>query len=198
MKKILFLVSFAVFSVSVFSQLKVLNNGDVFIPGGRSYWINASNDVGYRLRLHHDGSNAFIDFYPNLYFRNGSNTNLSILSNGNVGIGNSSPTYKLDVSGTTRLNGYVGINNNNSDGSPLAVGSAYGKVIIIDPSLSSSMIGSSTGNINFYYPTTDKFMTVYASSYKTASDSTLKENIEPLSPRSLAKDIGIKASSIRL
>ena len=46
---------------------------------------------------------------------NGSTTISSVNVTGNVGIGTTTPAYKLDVSGTTRLNGAVTTNTNNID-----------------------------------------------------------------------------------
>ncbi|KAA6302583.1 MAG: hypothetical protein EZS26_001090 [Candidatus Ordinivivax streblomastigis] len=75
--------------------------GDVYIPTGKSYWIGSTTDTGNRLRLHHSTYDAYIDFMPNLYFRNGSShTVVALKANGNVGIGTASPTNLLDVNGT--------------------------------------------------------------------------------------------------
>jgi hypothetical protein len=82
MKKTLLFLIFAVLTASLFGQMKVLNSGDVYIPGGKSYWINSSSDAGNRLRLHHNGSNAYIDYYPGLNFRYGTSTVLSLNSRG--------------------------------------------------------------------------------------------------------------------
>jgi len=57
---------------------------------------------------------------------------LRFTNTGMLGIGRT-PSYPLDVEGTTRLNGYVGINGPPSLGLPLQVTSYYGKIITIDP-----------------------------------------------------------------
>jgi hypothetical protein len=61
--------------------------GSVYIPTGNSYWIGAVSDAGNRLRLFHDGSNAYIDYAPNLYFRAGTQTVASLTSAGNLQVG---------------------------------------------------------------------------------------------------------------
>ena len=76
--------------------------GSVFIPSMSSYWIGSYGDSGNRLRLHHNGSNAYMDYCPSLYFRSGISEVTVFDSNGNVGIGTSNPTNKLDVNGTVR------------------------------------------------------------------------------------------------
>lgn len=65
---------------SISNQLTKLDiNGSTYLPYNNSYWIGSANDAGNRLRMHHNGSNAYIDFYPNLYFR-GSSANPWIFS----------------------------------------------------------------------------------------------------------------------
>ena len=82
-------------------QRKLHIEGDVFIPVG-SYRIGSHNDSGNRLRLHHNTQNAYIDYAPNLYFRAGTSTMVTFDSNGNVGIGLTNPSAKLDVAGVIR------------------------------------------------------------------------------------------------
>lgn len=118
---------------------------------------------------------------------------IKVISNGSVGINNTSPSYKLDVTGSTRLNGYVGINGVPAVGYPLSVTSAYSQIIMIDPSSSSngSILGTSTGKLNFWYPTTGHF-TVYAQHFITASDSTIKKDIKTLPKGALNKVLSLR------
>jgi len=76
--------------------------GSVYLPANNSYWIGSYSDSGNRLRLHHNGTNAYIDYAPNLYFRAGANDAVAFLNNGNVGIGITNPTQKLEVNGAIR------------------------------------------------------------------------------------------------
>ncbi|MDR0231965.1 MAG: hypothetical protein LBI82_07585 [Dysgonamonadaceae bacterium] len=77
-------------------------DGSVCLPAGKSYRIGSSDDTGNRLRLHHNGSGAYVDYEPILYVRSGANTIATFLQNGNVGIGVITPIYKLEVAGTIR------------------------------------------------------------------------------------------------
>jgi hypothetical protein len=77
-------------------------DGSTFIPFGHSYWIGSYNDSGNRVRLHHNGTVAYIDYSPVLYFRSGLTTMATFSSNGNVGIGTANPQNKLDVNGIIR------------------------------------------------------------------------------------------------
>jgi hypothetical protein len=119
-----------------------------------------------------------------LGFQFSSYSQLKVTQNGNVGIGKI-PTTKLDVNGDVSLYGYVGINGPVPVGYPLSVKSAYNQIISIDPSLSESNIGSSTDKINFWYSSSTGHHRLYASSYNTTSDSTLKKNIIKLSDGAL-------------
>ena len=80
---------------------------------------------------------------------------------------------------TSRLSGYVGINGAPSTDLP-SVTSAYGQIINIDPGSSISGIASSTGYMYFWYDNNVGYNRLYAHSYNTASDSTIKSNIASL------------------
>jgi hypothetical protein len=92
-------------------------------------------------------------------------------------------------------NGYVGINGAVPNGYPLGVRSAYGEIISIDPLTGASNIGASTDIINFWYSSSTGFNRLYAQSYSTASDSTIKKNIESLSPGALYKVLSLRPVS---
>lgn len=62
-------------------------NGSTLIPNGASYWIGNNADAGDRLRLHHTGANAYIDYATgDLNFRSGTTTMATFGSNGNIGV----------------------------------------------------------------------------------------------------------------
>ena len=124
---------------------------------------------------------------------------IKVLSSGNVGINNTSPAYNLDVTGTTRLNGYVGINGTPPCCYPLSITSAYNQTIIVDPSTTAngSIIGTSTDEINFWYNSTTGHHRVYASSFNTTSDSTVKKNIKSLPSGALNKVLGLRPVSFK-
>ena len=65
---------------------------------------------------------------------------------------------------------------------------------MIDPSLNASVLGSSTDILNFWY-SSNGFNNLYAQSFNTASDSTIKENIETLSPGALHKVMSLRPVS---
>ncbi len=94
-------------------------NGSVYIPNGQSYWIGSNTDTGNRLRMHHNGSSAMIDYAPNLYFRSGTDTKVAFLANGNVGIGCTDPQTELDVNGRLTVRGsdfVLGTNDDRGNG----------------------------------------------------------------------------------
>lgn len=62
--------------------------GDIYLPVNSSYWIGSATNANNRLRMHHNNSSAFIDYYPTLAFRYGTTTQL-VLGGGS----NGSPVY---------------------------------------------------------------------------------------------------------
>lgn len=84
--KTLFLFLAMFFALSLFSQLKVNSegyvsigdiapkeklqiDGNLFFDEGGSIWFSNNEDAKRRLRIHNNGHQSYIDFYPNLYFR---------------------------------------------------------------------------------------------------------------------------------
>jgi hypothetical protein len=117
------------FQTSGTSRLSVLNNGnvgigttspstklhvagDVYLHSGSSYRIGSYSDSGNRLRLHHNGSAAYIDYQPNLYIRSGGMVNvLKLSSNGTVDVfGNISAASVISNENIQVGNGPSGLN----------------------------------------------------------------------------------------
>jgi hypothetical protein len=98
---------------------------------------------------------------------------LQFTDNSMLGIGRT-PSYTLDVEGTARLNGYVGINGPPAVGYPLKVTSYYGETMAIDPGDNWSGIGTSTDDIHFWYTGVD-YNILNAQEYRSGSDSTIKK-----------------------
>ncbi len=96
-------------------------NGSVYLPSGNSYWLGSYSNSGNRLRMHHNGTDAYIDYQPNLYLRSGTTTRMTLLSNGNVGIG-INPTQKLEVAGTIKANAFMGT----AEGGALKIQTSHG------------------------------------------------------------------------
>ena len=82
-------------------------NGSTYIPSGQSYWIGATGDAGYRLRMNSGDYSAYIDYSPRLAIRAGTYEAMIFDGNGRVGIWNSSPQYMLDVASVIRVGGAV-------------------------------------------------------------------------------------------
>ena len=87
-------------------------DGNIFIRGdsGNIYFKNNQNS-GNRLRIHHNGSHAYIDYLSYMYFRFNATTTLLTLLVYYVGINNASPQNPLHISNygndyTNSLYGY--------------------------------------------------------------------------------------------
>jgi len=99
-------------------------NGNLYATDGALSYYSSTNGVylngagtGGWLRLNASGEENnvnSIDIYGQasggyMIFRTGNSTRLTILNGGNVGIGNTNPSYKLDVAGAGRFNGNVAL-----------------------------------------------------------------------------------------
>ncbi len=114
----------------------------------------------------------------------GTKAQVKVLTNGNVGVGRGTPSYKLDVLGTARFSIYGGgwediyIDGNNQWGAP----QLYCKT-------GNFMIGSYTYPVNEAHFSWLKYWNMH-----NLSDERLKENIKPLG-NTLSKLLRIEAKS---
>jgi len=148
--------------------------GSTFIPYGNSYWIGSTVDAGSRLRLHHNGTDAYIDYSPNLHFRAGTNEVMYLNSIGTVGIGTSSPNlyYRFTVDGGNSLGG-IALNVDLPDW-------YQSMITTVTRQNTVSYVVHLNGNNGG-----DKFYVfgngmVYAGGQYLGSDSILKKNINPI------------------
>ena len=94
--------------------------GSIYLPANQCIWMGSGGDTGNRLRLGEASIVGYqiIDYYPALHFRTGATNSekytMSLLSNGNVGIGKIDPTAKLHVQGTSYFDGNMGIGGTSS------------------------------------------------------------------------------------
>lgn len=111
---------------------------------GNTLNLEYSNANLITLRRTVDDGGAYIDYYANnqtdIFWRVGSNNShafgmhytgnatplFSLLPSGNVGIGTTSPTYKLDVNGDTRLGALSLFDNNPANTTKKSYWSIYG------------------------------------------------------------------------
>tara|TARA_B100001013_G_scaffold28001_1_gene15360 strand:- start:3235 stop:5745 length:2511 start_codon:yes stop_codon:yes gene_type:complete len=82
-------------------------DGSLFIRGS-NIWLKNNADTGTRLRLHHNGTDAYIDWYTGkFHFRYDTTSKFTFTNAGNFGILQSNPTTALDVNGTIKLNNHL-------------------------------------------------------------------------------------------
>ncbi len=89
-------------------------NGDLFIRGS-NIWVKNNADTGTRLRFHHSGNDAYIDWYTGkFHIRYDTTSKFTFTSAGNFGILQTNPAHALDVNGTIKLNNHLYFTNSNN------------------------------------------------------------------------------------
>jgi len=74
-------------------------DGSLFVRGDNIWLKGQGDDTAPRLRLHHSGSNAYVDWETGgLHFRYDATARLKIAASGNIGIGTDGPDTQLEIS----------------------------------------------------------------------------------------------------
>lgn len=73
--------------------------GSIHIPSGSNVWIGNNANSGERFRMHHSGTNSYVDYASGdvLFRANGTSTTLTLKAGGKVGIGTTAPVRRLTV-----------------------------------------------------------------------------------------------------
>ena len=174
MKKFLSLITFTLIVFSAQAQFEINSNGSAYLPTGKSYWIQspaATGDSGPRLRLHHNGTNAYFDYYNTLNFRSGSTstaTKMWLNSDGGLGLGGNAPANgKFYVYGNTSLaNIYSNVNHSFTYG--------YNALFKSDEGSTKCLAVWQNNTENFFVFANGN---VLARNYYNLSDERLKSNI---------------------
>ena len=92
-------------------------NNSILLSTGGSLWIAGREDNGTnRLRFHNAGTDSYVDFVGGpLQFRSGTTplSNLiTLTTSGNLGIGTTTPTEKLNVNGNSDIYGQLRVGSN--------------------------------------------------------------------------------------
>jgi hypothetical protein len=99
---------------STLTGLVTATNG-VNIPSGQSLYVGTNGSSTASFRFHYNGSNSYLDYNTDLYFRAGTAEKMRIDAAGKVGIGVApDASYLLNVNSGARLNGSIetdGANN---------------------------------------------------------------------------------------
>ncbi len=102
--------------------------GDVFTNGANLWLTGRGDHAPKRLRLHHSGSAAYMDWKSgHLNFRNDTSTKMTITQDGNIGIGIDNPNAKLHIRSNASdpaitANNALTINSSNSNDGSLQIG----------------------------------------------------------------------------
>ena len=150
------------------------------VSNDRTITINRNGSDGSLIEFYKDGSTSLNlrTISGGLEFSSSSTGYLNILSNGNVGINQTSPTEKLHVTGNIRTNNISnrsalqGIGPTPNDGNNFELGAGFLNLFRDDTVTVKTILfgknGSEVGNITTTGSTT---------AYNTSSDYRLKENI---------------------
>jgi hypothetical protein len=91
---------------------RLVVNGNLFLSGSsRSVWIGNNADSQPRFRMHHNGTDAYLDYSSSLYIRSGdASIRTTFTPAGSVGIGTTAPSYLFHaVTGSELTNPEINI-----------------------------------------------------------------------------------------
>ena len=136
------------------TNYKLYVDGNLALYKSAIVWLNDASK--YSIQIKDDGQAYYKSYYGH-HFYTQDTERMTILSSGNVGIGTTSPTAKLHVSGDVKVTGssllgsYVYVNTND-------VGIYFGPTSInmhnASNNYSESLIGFSSSSITLYHNTT--------------------------------------------